>query len=81
LNIKVLGACCRKSLQTYENTKLAAAALGLDATVENIGDPGEIAKYGVMRLPAIVVDEKAICYGRFLSQKGAEDILRKHLGL
>jgi hypothetical protein len=55
--------------------------LGLDATVENIGDPGEIAKYGVMRLPAIVVDEKVICYGRFLSQKGAEDILRKHLGL
>ena len=40
MNIKVLGACCRKSLQTYENTKLAAAALGLDASVENIGDPG-----------------------------------------
>ena len=36
-----VGARCKKrSLETYENTKLAAKALGLDATVENIGDLG-----------------------------------------
>ena len=81
MNIKVLGACCKKSLETFENTKLAAASLGLDAIVESIGDNREIAKYGVMSVPAIVVDEKVICYGRFLKQKDAEAILRKHLGL
>jgi len=81
LNIKVLGACCRRSLETYENTKLAAKALGLDATVENIGDPGEIAGYGVMRTPAVVVDEKVISQGRFLRQKDAEALLKRHLGL
>lgn len=81
MKIKVLGACCKRSLDTFHNTKLAVDSLGLDATVESIGDNGEIAKYGVMSLPAVVVDEKVICYGRFLRQKDAEAILKKHLGL
>ena len=81
MDIKVLGACCKKSLETFENTKLAATALGLDATVESIGDTREIASYGVMRVPAIVVDEKVILQGRFLKQKKAEAILRKYLKL
>lgn len=81
MKIKVLGACCKKSLDTFENTKLAAASLGLDATVESIGDNAEIARYGVMSTPAVVVDEKVICYGRFLKQKDAEALLKKHLGL
>jgi hypothetical protein len=68
-------------METYENTKLAAKALGLDTTVENIGDPGEIAGYGVMRTPAVVVDGKVISQGRFLRQKDAEALLKKHLGL
>lgn len=81
MDIKVLGACCKKSLETFENTKLAAAALGLDATVESIGDAMEIASYGVMRVPAIVVDGKVILQGRFLKQNEAEAVLRKYLGL
>jgi hypothetical protein len=81
VKIKVLGACCKRSLDTYEATKAAAAALGLDATVESVGDNVEIARYGVMRTPGIVVHEKVISYGRFLSQKDAEALLKKHLGL
>ena len=81
MKIKVLGACCKRSLETFENTKAAAAALGLDVTVESIGDNAEIARYGVMSTPAVVVDEKVICYGRFLKQKDAEALLKKHLGL
>lgn len=81
MRIKVLGACCKRSLETFENTRLAAAALGLDTTVESIGDNLEIAKYGVMSTPAIVVDDKVICYGKFLKQKDAEKILKKALGL
>lgn len=81
MKIKVLGACCKRSLDTFENTKLAAASLGLDAVVESIGDNAEIARYGVMSTPAVVVDEKVICYGRFLKQKDAEALLKKHLHL
>lgn len=75
--IKVLGACCKKSLETFENTKLAVAEMGLDATVENIGDNTEIARYGVMSTPALVVDEKVICYGRFLKKDEVKALLTK----
>ncbi len=81
MKIKVLGACCKRSLETFENTKLAVASMGIDATVENIGDNAEIAKYGVMSTPAIVVDEKVISYGRFLKQKDVEKLLGKYLGI
>jgi len=79
--IKVLGACCKKSLETFENTKLAAAALGLDAEVVNIGDDLEIARYGVMQAPALVVNEKVVSYGKFLKQKDAKALLKKTLAL
>lgn len=79
MEIKVLGACCKKSLETFENTKRAAIALGLKADVENIGDDKEIAAYGVMSTPAIVVDDKVILQGRFLKQRDAENVLRKYL--
>jgi len=81
VDIKVLGACCKRSLDTFEATKSAAASLGLDATVESIGDTQEIASYGVMSVPAVVVDGKVIVQGRFLKQKDAEVLLRKYLGL
>lgn len=81
MDIKVLGACCKRSLDTFEATKLAAAALGLDATVESVGDTQEISSYGVMSVPAVVVDGKVILQGRFLRQKDAEALLRKYLNL
>lgn len=81
MKIKVLGACCKRSLDTFENTKKAVASLGLDAAVENVGDLSEIAKYGVMQTPALVVDDKVLVYGRFLTERAATEFLRKHLGI
>jgi len=52
MTIRVLGGCCKKSTDTFENTKIAVKELGLDVEVENIGDFLEIAKYGVMSTPA-----------------------------
>ena len=52
MTIKVLGVCCKKGIDTFENTKIAVKELGLDVEVENIGDILEIAKYGVMSTPA-----------------------------
>lgn len=66
MNIKVLGACCKKSTETFENVKLAVIEMGLDVVVENIGDMTEIAKYGVMSTPALVIDDKVVSYGKFL---------------
>ena len=75
--IKVLGACCKKSLETFENTKIAVQELGLDVQVENIGDIMEISKYGVMSTPALVIDEKVVSYGKLLKPKDIIKIIEK----
>lgn len=63
----VLGACCKKSTETFENAKTAVAQLGLEDEVLNIGDNAQIAKYGVMQTPALVIDNKIVSYGKLLS--------------
>ncbi len=77
MDIKVLGACCKKSLETFENTKAAVKQLGLDIEVENIGDIVEIAKYGVMSTPALVIDGKVLSYGKPLKTNDVIKIIEK----
>ena len=73
----VLGACCKKSTETFENTKTAVREMGFPDEVLNIGDNVEIAKYGVMQTPALVVDSKVVSYGKLLSVSDVKKILEK----
>lgn len=77
MTIKVLGACCKKSTETFENTKLAVKELGLEVEVENIGDIVEISKYGVMSTPALVINEKVVSIGRLLKPNDVIKIIEK----
>lgn len=62
----VLGACCQKSTDTFNNVKQAVKEMGFEDEVLNIGDVLEIAKFGVMQTPALVVDSKVVSYGKLL---------------
>jgi small redox-active disulfide protein 2 len=62
--IKVLGTGCAKCHQLEENVRKAVEELGLDATVEKVENIKDIMKYGVMKTPALVVDEKVKLMGR-----------------
>lgn len=62
--IKVLGSGCASCKKLEENTKKAVAALGVDATIEKVTDFKDIMAYGVMKTPALVVDEKVKVMGR-----------------
>lgn len=73
----VLGACCDKSLETLENTKTALRELGFTGEVASIGDSLEIAKYGVMQTPALVIDGKVVSYGKFLKVEDVKKIVEK----
>ena len=77
MKIKVLGACCGRSIETFENTKAAIKELGLDVEVENIGDVVEIAKYGVISTPALVIDDKVVSFGKYLKTQDIINIMRK----
>jgi small redox-active disulfide protein 2 len=62
--VKVLGPGCANCQNLEKATKAALADLGLEATVEKVTDVAAIAGYGVMRTPALVVDETVVLSGR-----------------
>ena len=64
--IKVLGAGCKSCHEQFENAKKAVEELGLSIEVEYITDMEKVMSYGVMRMPAIVVNEKVVSMGKVL---------------
>ena len=75
--IKVLGAGCKSCHEQYENAKAAVKALGLNIEVEYITDMEKVMGYGVMSMPAIVVNEKVVSMGKVLKAADVENLLRK----
>ena len=75
--IKVLGAGCKSCHEQYENAKAAVKALGLSVEVEYITDMEKVMEYGVMSMPAIVVNEKVVSMGKVLKAADVEKLLRK----
>lgn len=72
MNIKVLGPGCAKCSRTEEIVKAVVAETGVDATVEKVTDMMQIAGFGVMSTPAVVVDGEVKCAG---SVPGKEQIM------
>jgi small redox-active disulfide protein 2 len=74
--IKILGKGCANCKKLEENAKQAILELGIDATVEKVQDIKEIVGYGVMRTPALVVDEQVKVVGKVASVEEIKDILQ-----
>lgn len=79
-SVKVLGSGCAKCNQLESATKAALEQLGMDATVEHVTDFAQIAAYGVMSTPALMVDGKVVSFGRVLSKDEVVALLRKVRG-
>ncbi|CAH0496381.1 thioredoxin family protein [Novosphingobium sp. CECT 9465] len=62
-DIKVLGPGCKRCQTTEDMVKAAAAALGIEASIEKISDYAEMAKYGIVSTPGIVIDGKVVHAG------------------
>ena len=75
--IKVLGAGCKSCHELYENAKEAVKAMGLPVEVEYITDMQKVMEYGVMSMPAVVVNEKVVSMGKVLKAADVEKLLRK----
>lgn len=62
--IKILGTGCSNCKKLEANAMEAAEELGVEAAVEKVTDMKDIMGYGVMRTPAIVINEKVKMYGK-----------------
>lgn len=73
--IKVLGAGCASCHEQYENAKAAIQSMGLPVEVEYITDLQKVMEYGVMSMPALVVNEQVISMGKVLKAADVEKLL------
>ena len=78
--IKVLGSGCAKCNQLEAATKEALAELGMDTAIDHVSDFAQIAAYGVMTTPALVVNGKVVSYGKVLKKNEVIDILKRNRG-
>lgn len=76
-SVKVLGSGCAKCNQLEAATVEALKELGMDATIDHVTDFTQIAAYGVMTTPALVVDGKVVSFGKVLKKDEVVKILQK----
>jgi small redox-active disulfide protein 2 len=75
MNIKILGGGCPNCKKLHENAEEALKQLNLQAEFEEVKDIDRIIDYGVMKTPALVVDEKVKSSGRVLSVEEIKKLL------
>ncbi|MBN9327146.1 MAG: redox-active disulfide protein 2 [Cellulomonas sp. 73-145] len=73
--IKVLGPGCANCVNLEKATRAALDHLGVDAEVVKVTDFPTIVGYGVLRTPALVVDETVVLSGRVPTADEVEVLL------
>lgn len=74
--IKVLGSGCAKCIKTVELIQSVAKDCGITVSVLKETNPEVIMSYGVMRTPAVVVDDQLMHSGSVPNKKNVEDWLK-----
>lgn len=75
----ILGSGCSKCMELQDNILTAISQMKLDISVGHVTDFTEIANYGVISTPALVLNGKVISYGKVLSVEKAKKILRENI--
>jgi len=79
-SVKILGTGCAKCNALEAATKAALEQLGMDAAIDHVTDFSQIAAYGVMTTPALVVDGKVVSLGKVLKADEVIKIIQKVRG-
>lgn len=77
MKIKVLGSGCKNCVNLTVNTEEALKELGIEAEIIKVTDFKDIASYGIMSTPGLVIDEQVVSYGKVLKPAAIKEILEK----
>ena len=76
--IKILGSGCSKCLALEKSAREALAELNVEENIDYITDFSQIASYGVMSTPALVINGKVVSYGKVLNKDEVKELLEQN---
>lgn len=76
-SIKVLGPGCKSCHELNAACNAAVKELGMELEVDYITDMEKIMSYGVMSMPALVINEKVVSMGKALKTEDVIKLLKK----
>lgn len=74
-DIAVLGSGCPKCIELENHVNAVLKELNIDKTVKHITNIAEIASFGVMSTPALVINDKVVSSGKVLSPEEIKEFL------
>lgn len=77
MNIKILGMGCKKCKELYNRVEETVNELGVNADIKKVEDVAGIAKYGVMKTPALVIDEQVKVLGKVPSKEEIKKLIEE----
>lgn len=78
MKIQVLGSGCPSCKKLYEMTKQAVFENGLSVEVEYITDVQKMVEMGLMRGPALIINDRVVMAGRIPDLEELKIIILKY---
>jgi small redox-active disulfide protein 2 len=75
MKVTIVGSGCKTCMALEEHTKIALKELSLSATIEKYTDKLGFAELGVLRTPALMVEEDVLSQGRLLTVEEIKQLL------
>ena len=75
---KILGTGCTNCDALARNVAQALEELDINDGIEKVSQLSEIAKYGVMSVPAFVIDDKVVSIGKVLTLSEIKQLVQEN---
>lgn len=73
--IEIIGMNCKTCSETERNVREVVRRMELEAEIIRTDDAGEMERYRVCHVPAVVIDGVLKCFGRVPSERDIRDWL------
>lgn len=80
MKIKILGSGCPNCQALEKRMNEALAEMHVDAVIEKVQSYQDIASYGVMSTPALVIDDRVVLQGQVPKIEALKEIVQRHSG-
>ncbi|MBN1363459.1 MAG: thioredoxin family protein [Syntrophaceae bacterium] len=78
IHIKILGSRCGSCRRLENNVHRAIREINDRATVEKVENIDEFIRYGIARIPALVINESVFSQGKVLSVNDLKKIIEQN---